>query len=214
MPPEVEPPILFNISGPYGVGKDTMLNHILREHGERLHRVGTVTTRPATADADPSYRSVDQEAFDRITGRGRWIVNRQLGGKIAYGTSLDEIEERAAGGTISIHSIFPGPAGAGRLREQFGARLVSVALLPARGDLAQQLSELERRMIARGREGADTIREKLAAQTDQIAFILDNPAVPTPHGALPVFDRIVINERLDVAVAEVVSYFRSRFATL
>lgn len=207
-------PSLFNISGPYGVGKDTMINSILDAHSSGLHRVSTVTTRPSDASADPSYKSVTDEEFDQITEQGLWITNQQLGGKLAYATSIDEIEQQIANGNICIHSIFPGENGATKLRQHFGSRLVSVALLPTQGEEEEQMNELRRRMEARGREPTERIEEKLAAQREQIHFILENAAVETPDGELPVFDNIVVNDQLDKAMREVTLYFSEQFPQL
>src|SRR5215475_11706105 len=74
--------ILLNLSGPYAVGKDTMLNGLLERYGSFLHRVRTITTRPVSADSDPSYESLSDEEFRERISRGRWIVNRQLSGKV------------------------------------------------------------------------------------------------------------------------------------
>src|SRR5689334_6684053 len=131
--------ILFNISGPYAVGKDTLLNVVLERYDDRVHRVSTLTTRPSSVDSDPSYTSVSDEELTRMTSVGRWIVTEQLGGSVRYATSLDEIEEQARAGRISIHSIFAGPQGAGQLRRAFGPRLFSVGVLAAHGGLDQQL---------------------------------------------------------------------------
>lgn len=202
---------VFNISGPYGVGKDTMINSLLGIHGSGLHRVGTVTTRLSDASADPAYKSVTAEEFNQITQQGLWITNQQLGGKLAYATSINEIEQQIASGKICIHSIFPGENGAAKLRKHFGSRLVSVALLPTQGGDEEQMNELRRRMEARGRESGGRIEEKLAAQREQIHFILENTAVETPNGKLPVFDTIVINDQLEKAMREVTQYFNEQF---
>lgn len=205
---------LFNISGPYGVGKDTMLNNILAEYGDSLHRVGTVTTRPATAQSDPSYRSATNEEFAEITSNGTWIINRQLDGKLAYATSIDEIEREAADGKVCVHSIFPGEHGAAQLRREFGSRLCSVALLPAEGEEEAQMNELRKRMVERGREPLERIEEKLSAQRGQIHFILENQLVDTPDGQLTVFDTVIINDNLDEALKEVTGYFAKQFPQL
>ena len=54
MPP-VSKAGLFNISGPYAVGKDSVLNHLLKVYPDLIHRVRTMTTRPVSVGDDPSY---------------------------------------------------------------------------------------------------------------------------------------------------------------
>lgn len=207
---EVAKPSILNISGPYAVGKDTMLNAILTTFARKIHRVGTITTRPSDPSVDPSYITVSEAEFASITSQGKWIINRQLGSN-AYGTSIDEIERESASGKICIHSVYPGAAGAGSLREEFGTRLVSVALLPISGSHDQQIEELRRRMIARGREDDTIIERKLATQGNQIDYILENPLVHTKEGDMQVFDEVLINEKLDLTLNALIQLFRSRF---
>lgn len=205
---------IFNISGPYGVGKDTMLNAVLSMHGEKLHRVGTVTTRQVSEQSDPSYRSVNDSDFEQIITKGRWIINRQLDGKLAYATSIDEIEDEIRNGKVCVHSIFPGENGAEQLRRVFGARLCSIALLPTHGEEEAQIEELRRRMVERGRESMSRIEDKLAAQRTQIHFILENKVIETRDGELATFDKVIINDDLNMTVKEVANYFSDRFPQL
>lgn len=204
-------PILMNISGPYGVGKDTMLNHLLAVYKGRVVRVSTITTRPPTPESDPSYRFASDTEFEDAVSKGQWMVNRQLKGRTAYGTSVDEIEHNAQKGKISLHSIFPSIAGAGQMRTIFGSRLVSVALLPAVGDVDAQLAELKVRMLNRGREDVSAVTARLATQREQIEYILHNAEVDTKDGEMKVFDRIIVNDVLESCQAEISRYFHERF---
>ncbi len=190
------PYVLLNISGPYGVGKDTILNSVLRSHATRVHRVSTVTTRPSTPDADPSYRSVTEHEFEEITSSGHWIITRQLNGRVLYGTSLDEIDEMAARGQVNIHSVYPSDEGAGSLRRAYGNRLFSLGVLPSSGDRDHQLSVLRHRLQTRGRDQPEVVVERLRYQAAAIDYLLQNPVVPTPDGPMHVFDEILVNDEI------------------
>ncbi len=187
-------PILFNVSGPYAAGKDTLIDAVVAAHPGRVHRVTTITTRAASAGADPSYESVSEEELARRTARGRWLVNRQLGGAVAYGTSIDEIERMAAAGFLCVHSIYAGPEGAGRLRELLGRRVFSLGLLAARGGVAEQLAVLRQRLLDRGRDDPATVEAKLTHQGEPLAYVMENPTVPTGDGPLQVFDQVLVND--------------------
>ena len=54
---------VFNISGPYAVGKDSILNAVLAAYPEATQRVSTWTTRPVDPELDPSYHRV---SFDEM----------------------------------------------------------------------------------------------------------------------------------------------------
>ncbi|HEY8582624.1 MAG TPA: hypothetical protein VIL49_06745, partial [Capillimicrobium sp.] len=170
-------PFLLNVSGPYAVGKDTVLNAVIDRYPDRVHRVRTITTRPVKPGDDPSYTQLSPEEFDERVATGRWLVNRQLGGQTAYGTSVDEIHDAAAQGLISVHSVFPGPAGAGRLREVFGRGLLSLGLLASHGSVDEQREVLRARLVGRGRDAPDAIEARLRHQDEPLAYVSANPEV-------------------------------------
>lgn len=194
------PYVLINVSGPYGAGKDTLLRRILESRQADVRRVSTITTRPTSPDADPSYTNVSHKDLAAITASGRWIVTNQIGGDVRYGTSLDEIESIATRGRIAVHSIYPSDEGAGNLRRVFNDRLFSIGVLASLGDLDVQLKVLRDRLIARGRDDTSTIEARLNYQREAIEYILENPFVDTPFGPMRVFDEIIVNE--DLAASE------------
>ncbi len=204
-------PILLNVSGPYAVGKDTMIDAVIARFPDRTHRVTTVTTRPDSGASDPTYTSVSDAQFDRITAQGRWMVNAQLSGATRYATSVDEIEREGAAGRVNVHSVFAGPDGAGLLRETFGARVVSVGLLPSDGSVEDQLRVLERRLVGRDRDDAASLKARLSHQVAPLTYVHDNPTVQTQDGPLHVFDAIVVNDDREAAVARVLELVRASF---
>ncbi len=204
-------PFLINVSGPYAVGKDTILNALLSRYGERVHRVHTMTTRPVSADADPTYEQVSLEELERRVAAGGWIANRQLSGTTAYGTSISEIREAAAAGRICVHSIYAGPDGAGRLREIFGRDLVSIGLLATDGGVEDQLAVLRQRLLGRDRDDAEAMEARIRHQAEPLRYVLDNPELETVHEPMRVFDRVVVNNDLGTTVAEVVAIFQEAF---
>ena len=207
---------VFNISGPYAVGKDTILNEIQRRYDRQVHRVSTLTTRPTSGDADPSFSTVDAVEMSERTSKGHWIVTYQMDRKVLYATNIDEIRAAAAAGRICIHSIYAGPEGAGKLREIFGYELFSIALLASRGNIEDQLAVLRGRLTARNRDDAAAIAARMANQVAPLTYAMSNPRVRTANNAeqMPVFDRLIVNENLDDTVAEVDDLFRSVFGLI
>jgi guanylate kinase len=170
-----------------------------------------LTTRRISPSADPYYESLSVEEFAKRTSEGRWIVNHQIGGSVGYATSIDEILSAAEEGLICIQSIFPGPPGAGRLREVFGTRLLSVGVLVGNGDAGSQLLELERRLLSRGRDDIEVVRARLQYQAAPIQYIMNNESIVTDEGALQVFDEIIINDNLEKALHRVIEIFAKGF---
>ncbi len=204
-------PFLINVSGPYAVGKDTILNALLSRYGDRVHRVHTLTTRPVSVDADPTYEHVTVEELERRVASGGWIANYQLSGTTAYGTSVTEIRQAARQGRICVHSIYAGPAGAGKLREIFGAGLLSIGLLAAHGEVEDQLAVLRERLLSRSRDDAAAIEARLLHQAEPLRYVLENPMVDTADGPMRAFDHVLINDDLERTVAETVELFQRTF---
>ena len=201
---------IFNISGPYAVGKDSVINHLLKVYPDIIHRVRTVTTRPVSIDDDPSYRHADPAEFHRTVAEGDWLFNVQLSGATAYATDLNEIREAVARGLVCVHSIYPGPDGAAALRRAFGRLLYSVALLPPGDTLDDRLAVLRERLMARNRDSASALEQRLRHQTDALQFIADNPSIQVGDELLPVFDDVLVNDDLDDTVAEATELFVQR----
>ena len=204
-------PILFNISGPYAVGKDTVLNSLLARYPVETHRVRTITTRAVSEDSDPSYESLSQDQFDKRVSNGRWIVNRQLSAQVSYGTSIDEIEAEAQAGRICVHSIFAGPDGAGALRRTFGRALISLGLLATQGDISRQLNVLRDRLLLRGRDDIATVELRLKHQLPPLEYVMQNPSVAVGPIELPVFDYVITNENLPDTVKRANEIFAAEF---
>jgi guanylate kinase len=194
---------VINVSGPYGVGKDSLLNVIREALGDRAWRVPTITTRPVSGGFDPSYTSLSPEDFERATAAGEWLVTNQLGGTARYGTDLSAMADAIESGRTAVLSLYAGPEGAGRLREHFGADLLSLGLVATGGSDDSELAELTRRLEARARDDQATIERRRPAQLEKLAYVRDNPVLPTPDGPLKAFDITVVNDDLDRAGAEV-----------
>ena len=201
---------LFSLSGPYGVGKDTLLDAIHKRYPERLHRIRALTTRSVDERVDRWYESVSLEELQHRTSKGRWIVNGQLGGSVTYATSIDEINSAHDSGLVCIQSIFPGPDGAGKLRELFGCSLLSIGIAAARESIDVQLAVLRERLTRRGRDTAELINIRLRHQHEPILYIEQNPLIESPDGPMRGFDESIVNDNLQVAnenVANLVEQF-------
>ena len=202
---------VFNVSGPYAVGKDTTLRELKSIYGTHVYRVRTLTTRPVSPEADPTYEQVSPQELQRRLSSGRWMLNYQLSGLTAYATSIDEIEEVGEAGFICILSVYAGPDGAGKLREVFGLRVLSIGLLPAPGSVAQQLEVLRARLLGRSRDDPAAIEARLQHQEEPLRYVLDNPVITTEDGLRRVFDHVLVNEDLDVTVRRTVQLFDRAF---
>jgi guanylate kinase len=201
---------VLNVSGPYAVGKDSLLRAVEQKYGDVLHRVSTLTTRPVSKEADPTYEHLDTEEFLAVTSSSRYIVTKQLSGKTLYATDLDEMREQVAAGKVCIHSIHASDDGAGALRRAFGPELLSIAVLPNGSTTEQQLSVARDRLIGRDRDSAEAIDARLSHQTDVFDYINSVPTTVFGTARVPVFDATIHNGVLETAVAELLGIFEER----
>jgi ribose 1,5-bisphosphokinase PhnN len=197
---------LINVSGPYGSGKDSLIDAVLRKFGSRVHRVKTLTTRESSAVVDPSYTTLADDEFRKATRDPNWIVNYQLSGAVAYATDLREIQEASAAGKLCVHTIFGGDIGAGELRRRLAGRVISVGLQVNGGGVEQQLATLRNRLQKRGRDSDSEIERRLSHQSEVINYIVRNPKVVANDGrTYRVFDYRIMNQDLALAVAEFIA---------
>jgi guanylate kinase len=203
---------LFNVSGPYGVGKDTILDAILSRYSSRVRRLSALTTRQTTCnDADKFYESVSRPEFAARVSRGHWLITNQLSGTQSYALSIDAIERAISASFVCVQQIFPGPQGAGRLRQVFGRRLFSIGLLPNGSTIETQVAVLRERLTLRGRESPVDIEIRLRHQAATIAYIERNPYIDTPSGTMRVFDTVVTNDELSTTLERVCHLFEGAF---
>ncbi|MHC4818017.1 MAG: guanylate kinase [Planctomycetota bacterium] len=95
---------LVVVSGPSGVGKTTVCDHLLRR--PEFERVVTATTRPARGDErnDVDYRFLSEEEFDRWIEQQRFLEWARVHGH-RYGSPRAAAEEILAGGRHALLNI-------------------------------------------------------------------------------------------------------------
>ena len=173
--------IFFVITGPSGVGKTTVMDMTLGKD-ERLSYSISHTTRsrrPDEVDGE-DYHFVDRRDFESLRGEGGFLEWAEVYGDY-YGTSRREVEEIKSRGCDPFLDI--DVQGAAQLRSDSSVDAVFVFLAPP------SLEELERRIVNRGAEGADSRKERMRVAREELSRISE-------------FDYLIVNEELDRAVAD------------
>ena len=184
-PPEAGP-LLVVISGPSGVGKDSVLTR-LRERNVPFHYTVTATTRPKREVRPEDHqflRFLTDDEFDRLLSENGLLEHAEVYG-YRYGVPKDQvIDAFARGQDVIVRVDVQGAATIKRLAP--GAVLIFLAP-PSR-------DELERRMRARGLDDPETVRRRLEKADWELQ-------------QLPTFDYCVVNEdgKLDEAVDTVLA---------
>ena len=84
-------PLLIVISGPSGVGKDTVINAIKQQNDSVYHTI-TATTRPVrNGETDGiDYHFISEDEFKQMIDRGDFLEWAQVYGNL-YGTPKAQI---------------------------------------------------------------------------------------------------------------------------
>jgi guanylate kinase len=175
--------LLVVISGPGGVGKDTLIEMLL-ERDPRLMYSISYTTRPRRdyEVEGEHYCFVDEPAFARLAAEGELLEHARVNGHL-YGTSAGRVAEGLRRGRDVILKIEVQGA------EQVRARrpeAVFVFISPP------SMEELLRRRTRRGSEAPEVMeaRQRLAE---------------VEMGYAPHYDHVVVNDDAERAVAEILA---------
>lgn len=179
-------PLLIVISGPSGVGKDSVLER-LRERGLPFHYTVTATTRPQREVKPEEHRFLrflSEAEFDQLRASDGLLEHAEVYG-LRYGVPKAPLHEALARGQDVIVRV--DVQGAATIK-----RLVPPAVLiflapPSVEDLAERIRK-------RGLDDPEVVRRRL----DKATAELERQSA---------FDHVVVNEhdRLDKAVDEVLA---------
>ena len=177
--------ILLVVSGPSGVGKDSVVKKLRENHPEIAKTVSATTRAPRPGEqegVDYYYRTEDE--FRKLLAEDQIVEHNFYNGNF-YGTLREEVDKRLAAGKVVVLVI--DVHGAENIRRMFPGA-TTVFLLPPSEE------ELERRLRGRGTETEESIRERLAtaqkelAQQDKFTLKLVNDEVE--HCAAELYDVI------------------------
>jgi len=175
------------ITGPSGVGKGTLIR-LLREQLPELGLSISATTRGARPGEEDGvdYHFLTDPDFDRLVGDGAFVEHAEYAGR-RYGTLRSELERRTGAGEPVVLEIEV--QGARQIRDAIpGALLVFIAP-PSR-------EALRERLVGRGTDAAEVVERRLRVAEEELA-------------AQHEFAHVVVNDRLEDAVRELVDVVRS-----
>ncbi len=172
---------LFVLSGPSGVGKDTVLRELMNSPAAlpNLVRVITATTRsPAPGEVDGvDYHFLTPQEFARRRARGGFLETVEYAGA-SYGTPIDGLEAIREAGNDAILKIEV--RGAQAVRERFPDAVLIFLAPPSR-------DELVRRVRERKRDDGSSLEERIRIAEEELE-------------AASAYDYIVTNDYVGRAV--------------
>lgn len=179
--------IVFVIAAPSGTGKSTITECLLHELLALEFSVSYTTRAPRPGERNGEhYHFVERPAFEVMRHRGAFLESAEVHGQL-YGTQLAATQAALARGADLLLDI--DVEGARQVR-QAPVDSVSIMILPP------DFHALEERLAVRGSEGGAERALRLSRARDEATSYLE-------------FDYLVVNQRLDATLGEVVAIVRA-----
>lgn len=179
--------ILFIVTAASGAGKTSLVRALL-ESDNQLRKSVSYTTRPARPGEEDGrhYNFVSQQKFADMLKQREFLEHAEVHGN-HYGTSKSWIERAMQGGHDILLEI--DWQGAQQVRRTF-PQAIGIFILPP------SLASLEERLKARGQDSPEVITSRLKAARVEMSHV-------------PEFDYVIINDKFEQAVQELICIVRS-----
>lgn len=173
---------LVVLAAPSGTGKSTLAAMLLARQPNFQLSISHTTRAPRGEEKHgKDYYFVDQAEFRRMIDAGDFLEYALVFGKNYYGTSRKAVESWLAANKNVLFDI--DVQGAASLKNAFGARCVTVFILPP------SMQELEQRLRNRKTESPEAIELRLKTAREEMKV--------APH-----FDYRIVNQDLEPTYTE------------
>lgn len=170
-------------SAPSGSGKTTIVRELLARYPQLEFSVSATSRAPRGTERDGvDYYFLSHEEFMRAVAENRFVEWEEVYRGTCYGTLRSEMERIwQKGHTIAFDVDVIGGL---NLKRLFGDDACAVFVMPP------SVAELRRRLEGRGTDAPEVIDRRVAKAEFELT-------------KAPEFDHVVVNDRLEDAVAEV-----------
>ena len=175
---------LIIFSAPSGSGKSTIVQWLMKEHPElRLAFSISATTRAprGTERNGVEYLFLSEDEFRDRIDKGEFLEYEEVYAGRFYGTLKSQVERQTAKGENVVFDV--DVKGGCNIKKFYGDRAMSIFVQ------APSVDELRRRLIGRGTDSEEAIRNRLAKASYEMTFA-------------PKFDHVVVNDDLEKAEEE------------
>lgn len=175
---------LIIFSAPSGSGKSTIVQWLMKEHPElRLAFSISATTRAprGTEKNGVEYLFLSEDEFRDRIDKGEFLEYEEVYAGRFYGTLKSQVERQTAKGENVVFDV--DVKGGCNIKKFYGDRAMSIFVQ------APSVDELRRRLIGRGTDSEEAIRNRLAKASYEMTFA-------------PKFDHVVVNDNLEKAEEE------------
>ena len=178
--------LLVVISGPSGVGKDTVIRRLLELDPNLVYSVSGTTRPPRDGERpDENYTFLTREAFENLVEEGAFLEHATYNGHL-YGTFRDRVERARDGGHDVVLKI--DVQGEEQVRAQIPDAIRIFVVAPSE-------QELERRRTQRGSESARDLDSRRKIAEREMTYAAQ-------------YDHVVTNDDIERAAHEILDLIR------
>lgn len=172
------------LSGPSGVGKDTLLDIVFRLRPSLVQSI-SVTTREMRENEvhGKDYYFISTQEFERMLENGEVLEYNKYGDNY-YATPKKPVDKLLSQGKDVVLKIDVN--GTLNIKKMYSDKCISIFIMPP------SLDVLEQRLVGRGTETNDEVIERLRIAVDELKKSSE-------------YDYRVINDDLEKAAAEIVA---------
>jgi guanylate kinase len=173
--------LLIVISGPSGVGKDTLIHRLLELDPRLVYSVSGTTRRPRPGEKpDQNYTFLTREEFEELVKKGAFLEHAIYNGHL-YGTFRHRVEQARAEGRDVVLKI--DVQGAEQVRTLMPEAIFIFVMAPSE-------KELEDRQEKRGSESPEDLASRREIAKRELRYARE-------------YEHVVTNDDIDRAVAEI-----------
>ena len=174
---------LVIFSAPSGSGKTTIVRELLKRFDCFEFSISATSRQPRGQEQDGvDYYFLSNDEFRSRVERDEFVEWEEVYAGTCYGTLKSEMERIWSKGNVIVFDV--DVIGGINLKRLFGDDACSIFIMPP------SVEELERRLRGRGTDSEEVIQKRIAKAEFEIS-------------KAPEFDHVVINDKLEDAVAEV-----------
>ena len=173
--------VLIIVSAPSGCGKSTVVRALMEKRKNLRFSVSATTRQPRQGETDGvDYYFVSREKFERMIEENAFLEHAEYVGN-CYGTPRAPVEQLLKDGfDVYLDIDVQGALQVKKIRPE----TLMIFLMPP------SMEELERRLVNRGTNTPEEIRDRLAAAERECA-------------SRDQFDHVVVNDIVERAVDEI-----------
>ena len=183
---------LLIFSAPSGSGKTTIVRRLLEQFSNLEFSISATSRAPRGVEQNGvDYYFLSAEEFAEAVAADKFVEWEEVYKGTCYGTLRSEMERIWNKGNVIVFDV--DVMGGIRLKEIFGEQALSIFVMPP------SIEELRKRLEGRGTDAPEVIEKRIAKASFELT-------------KAPEFDRHIVNDDLEVAVAECIEVIKNFIA--